>query len=85
MLDYKVGQHIAVKQEKYPTIIHVHKQKFFPNGNMDKLKARLVADETQQGRQLYDFISSAIVSLQVIFLSFNAASYHRCMVSTVDI
>ena len=30
------------------------KQKFFPNGDMDKLKARLVADGNQQGRHLYD-------------------------------
>ena len=43
------------------------KQKFFPDDNMDKLKAR-VADGTQQGRYLYDFISSATLSLQVVFL-----------------
>ena len=52
------------------------KQKFFPNGEMDKLKARLVADGSQQGRHLYDFVSSATVSLQVVFLLFNIASYY---------
>ena len=61
------------------------KQKFFPNGNMDKLMARRVADGTQQGRHLCDFISSATVSLQVVFLLLNIASYHRCSLSTVDI
>ena len=52
---------------------------------MDKLKARLVADASQQGRHLYDFISSATVSQQVVFLLFNVASYHCYMLSTVDI
>ena len=40
------------------------KQKFPPDGNIDKLEAKLVADGSQQGRHLYDFVSSAIVSLQ---------------------
>ena len=52
---------------------------------MDKLKARLVADGSQQGRHLYDFVSSATVSLQVVFLLFNIASYYKCMLHTVDI
>ena len=60
------------------------KQEFFPDGTMDKLKARLVADGIQQDRHLYDFISSATVSLQVVFLLFNIASYHQCFLSTVD-
>ena len=52
---------------------------------MGKLKAILPADGIQQGRHHYDFISSATVSLQVVFLQFNVASYHRCMLYTVDI
>ena len=52
-----------------------------PNGDIDKLKARLVAD----GSHLYDFVSSATVSLQVVFLLFNIASYYKCMLHTVDI
>jgi hypothetical protein len=52
---------------------------------MDKLKARLVADGSQQGRHLYDFASSSTISLQVVYLLFNIASYYRCILSTVDI
>jgi hypothetical protein len=61
------------------------KQKFFPNRDLDKLEGRLVAYGSQQGRHLYDSISSATVSLQVVFLLVNTASYHRCMLSTVNI
>jgi hypothetical protein len=61
------------------------KQKFLPDGNMDTLKARLAADGSQQGRHLYDFVSSATVSLQVLYLLFNIASYYKCMLQTVDI
>ena len=52
---------------------------------MDKLKARLVADGSQQGRHLYDLVSSATVSLQVVYLLFNIASYYKCMLHIVDI
>ena len=41
-------------------------------------EAGLVADGSQLGRQL------TAVSLQVVFLLFNVASYHRCILSTVD-
>ena len=91
MLDYKVGHYIKyedISPSNKKNILRSFmfiKQKFFPNGNMNKLKARLVADGSQQGRHLYDFISSATVSLQVVFLLFNIASYHRCSLSTVDI
>ena len=61
------------------------KQKFVPNGDMDKLKARPVADGSQQGRHLYDFVSSAAISPQVVYLLFNIATYYRCILSTVDI
>ena len=61
------------------------KQKFFPNRDMDKLKARLVADGSQQGRHLYDFVSSAKISLQVVYLLFKIATYYRCILSNVDI
>ena len=39
----------------------VIKQKVFPNEQLDKLKARLAADDSQQGWHLYDFVSSATV------------------------
>jgi len=60
-------------------------KKVFPNGKLDKLKARLVADGSQKGRHLYDFVSSATISLQVVYLLFNIASYYKCMLQTVDI
>ena len=91
MLEYKVGHYIKyedISQSNKKNILRSFmfiKQKFFPNRNMDKLKARLVADGSQQGRYLYDFMSSATVSLQVVFLLFNIASYHRCLLPTVDI
>ena len=58
------------------------KQKFFPN---DKIKGSTSGDGSQQGRHLYDFESSATISLQVVYLLFNIASYYRCILSTVDI
>ena len=48
---------------------------------MDKLKARLITDGSQQGRNLNDFISSATVSFQVVFLLFNVASHNPCVLS----
>jgi len=69
MLEYKVGHYIKyedISQSNKKNILRSFmfiKQKFFPNGHMDKLKARLVADRSQQGRYLYDFMSSATVSL----------------------
>ena len=42
------------------------KQKYFPDGTKDKLKARHVVDDSQQGRYLYEFVSSALVSLRVV-------------------
>ena len=91
MLDYKVGHYVHQHMLTYDQRKNILrsfmfiKQKLFPDGSMDKLKARLVADGSQQGRHLYDFVSSATVSLQVVFLLFNIASYYKCMLQTVDI
>ena len=80
MLDYKVGHYVHYndityehKQNILRSFVFI-KQKVFPNGQLDKLKARLVADGSQQGRHLYEFVSSATVSLQVVYLLFNIAS-----------
>ena len=54
---------------RYP--LYLSSRNSFP---MDKLKARLVADGSQKGRHLYDLVSSATVSLQVVYLLFNIAS-----------
>ena len=61
------------------------KQKYFPDGTKNKLKAHLVADGSQQGRHLYKFVFSATVFLQVVFLLYNIASFYQCMLHTVDI
>jgi len=90
-IDYKFGHYvhyhdITYEQRKNVLQYYVHiKKKVFPNGQIDKLKSRLVADDSQQGRHLYDFVSSATVSLQVVYLLFNIASYYQCMLQTVDI
>ena len=86
MLDYKVGRYVHInnlnKQRKItfcsPKFI---KRKFFLNGDMDKLKARLVA----YGANKEDTLSSASISFQVVFMLFNIVSYHRRMLQTVDI
>ena len=91
MLDYKVGHYVhqhMLTYDQRKNILHSFmfiKQTFFPDGSMDKLKARLVAGGSQQGRHLYEFVSSATVSLQVVYLLFNVASYYKCMLQTVDI
>ena len=69
MLDYRVGHYDHQKDltcQQNHNILRSFmfiKQKFFPDDTMDKLKARLVADGSQQGRHLYDLVSSATVSL----------------------
>jgi len=92
MLDCKVGHYVHYndityeqKQNVLRSFVFI-KQKVFPNRQIDKLKARLAADGSQQGQgHLYDFVSSATVSLQVVNLLFNIASYYKCMLQTVDI
>ena len=61
------------------------KQKLFPDGSMDKLKTRLVADGSQQGQHFYEFVSSATVSLQVVYLLYNILSHYKSILQTVDI
>ena len=88
MLDYKVGHYIKyddIPPTNKKNVLMFIKQKFYPNGDMNKLKERLVADGSQLGRHLYDFVSSATISLQVVYLLFNIATYYRCILSTVDI
>ena len=51
---------------------------------MDKLKARLITDDSQQGRHQY-FVSSGTVSLQVVLLLCNIASNYKYSLHTVHI
>jgi hypothetical protein len=60
-----------------------HKNKL--DGRYDKKKARLVVDGSRQGKHLYDFISSTTVTLSLVFVLFNIASYFKCFMVTYDI
>ena len=72
-LDYKVGHYVHQKdltfQQNHNILRYFMfiKLKFFPDGTMDKLKARVVAD------------GSLLSPLQVVYLLFNIASYYKCM------
>ena len=69
MLVYKVGHCVNYHDITYEHKLNVLrsfvfiKQKVFPkchlslerNGQLDKLKAQLVADESQEGQDLFDF------------------------------
>ena len=91
ILDYKVDHYVHLKDLTYQqnhnflrSFMFI-KQKFFPDGTMDKLKARLIADGSQQGRHLHHLVSSATVSLQLVYLLFNITSFYKCMLHTMDI
>ncbi len=58
--------------------------KYKPDGTFDKIKARLVADGSQQGVHLY-FVSSTTVSLQSVFLLLNIATRFRAKLNKIDI
>ena len=74
ILCYKVGHYMHINNltyEQHKNILRSFmfiKQKFLSDSDTDKLKARLVADGSQQGRHLYEFILSATISLQVDFI-----------------
>jgi len=71
MLDYKVGHYV-----RQDDLTYVQKQNILRS-----------FDGSQQGRHLYEFVSSTTVSLQVVFLLFNIASYclYELVRHTVDI
>jgi len=92
MLDYKVGHYVHyndITYEQKQTVLRslvFIKLIVFPNGQLDKFKARLVADGSQQCHHLYNSVSSA----EFLDLSFNIASYNKYiytiyMLHTVDI
>ena len=65
MLNYKLGHYVHINNltfDQHKNILRSFmfiKHKFLPNGDMDKLKARL---GSQQGKYLYEFVSSATTS-----------------------
>ncbi len=60
------------------------KNQFTPDDLL--IKARSVADGSQQGEHLYDIISCTTVTLQVVFLVLNISTYYKCrLIKNVDI
>jgi hypothetical protein len=91
MLEYKVGHYIHyrdIPQDERVNILRSFmflKEKYFPDGNFERLKARLVGDGSTQGKHLYDLISSATVALTIVFLLFNIATKYKTHMVTYDI
>lgn len=61
------------------------KEKYKPNGEHDKTKARLVVNGKHQPDSTYEDLSSSTVDLSSVFLLFNVASYLRCDITCYDI
>ena len=61
------------------------KEKYLPNGEFEKLKARLVAGGNQQDKDLYDDLSSTTVSTSVVMTVFSIAAYENRNAVVVDI
>ena len=63
------------------------KEKFLPDGEFDKLKARLVANGSQQDKSLYETsnVSSPTVALSSVFIAAGIAAMERRHVVTLDI
>ena len=61
------------------------KEKYLPNGEFEKLKARLVAGGDQQDKDLYDDLSSPTVSTSVVMTVFSIAAYENRNAVVVDI
>ena len=91
-LDYKVGHYvrfsdIPVEHRKSNILSSFmfikHKSK--PDGRYDKTKARLVGDGSKQDKHMYEFIASTTISLSVVFILFNIASFYKCQLVSYDI
>jgi hypothetical protein len=61
------------------------KAKYLPNGEFDKLKARLVAGGHMQDRELYDDVSSPTATTESIMMVATIAAKQRRYVITVDV
>ena len=61
------------------------KEKLFPDGTFDKLKARLVAGGHRQDITLYDNISSPTVNLTTVYIVLALAAFEGHQVTPVDI
>ena len=61
------------------------KEKYFPTGEYEKLKARLVAGGDQQDKELYEDLSSPTVSTSAVLTVLSIAALEERNVSVVDI
>ena len=61
------------------------KVKLKPNGDFDKLKARLVADGSTQDRNMYEDVSSPTMSTTSLFVLTALAARDKLHVATIDI
>ncbi|MGC9156348.1 MAG: reverse transcriptase domain-containing protein, partial [Ferrimicrobium sp.] len=61
------------------------KAKYTPDGEFQKLKARLVANGSQQDKSVYESVSSPAVSLSSLFICAGIAARERRHVVTMDI
>jgi len=61
------------------------KVKLKPNGEFDKLKARLVADGSSQDRSIYEDVSSPTISTTSLFVLASLAARENHCVATFDI
>ena len=80
--------HEDIKYEREKKIIRSQlflKEKFLPNGALDKLKARIVAGGNQRDRSLHDDVSSLTAMIQSIFMILSIAAFEKRNVVTVDI
>ena len=60
-------------------------EKYLPNGEFEKLKARLVAGGNQQDKDLYDNLSSPTVPTSVVMTVFSIAAHEKRSAVVIDI
>jgi hypothetical protein len=91
MIDFSVGFFIFwrdIPKNQRRNIIRAFmfiKEKYYPNGDHDKTKARIVADGSGQDTMSYDNISSSTIDLSSVFLLLNIGSFLRCVIVSYDI
>jgi hypothetical protein len=91
MIEYQVGRckhmhelHTNVYRDILPSFMFLI-DKYLPNGDYDKMKARLVGGGHRQNPWQYDDISSTTVNITSIFTLLNISSLTRGHLCTFDI
>jgi hypothetical protein len=91
-LDYRVGHYVRFTdiplEHRISNILSSFmfiKHKTKPDGRYDKTKARLVGDGSKQDKHMYELIASTTISLSIVFVLFNIASYYGCRLVSYDI